>query len=672
MDSEVKKRIEELTKQLKQHNRNYYVLNQPVISDFEYDKLLKELERLEAAFPQYVLSDSPAKTVGSDLESEEGMQFKHRFPMYSLSNTYSVDELNEFDQRVKKGLGVEQVEYTCELKFDGASINVYYRNGQLVRALTRGDGKKGDVITANAKTIGKIPENLSGLDYPQEFEVRGEVLIEHHTFNRLNAEREEIGVQPFANPRNAAAGSLKLLDSKEVAHRGLICFFYYFAMDRYPVDSHYDLMQKAKQWNLPVSEFMFRANNLDEVKQFIAKWEEKRKTLPYDIDGIVIKVDNLRQQDELGFTAKFPRWAVAYKYKAEQAFTGLLSVSFQVGRTGAVTPVANLEPVQLSGTTVKRASLHNEDQIKILDLHYGDTVQVEKGGEIIPKITDIDKTKRLPNAQPVKFITHCPECGTLLVKKENEARYYCPNETGCKPQIVGKILHFVSRKAMDIDGLGDEIIEMLYKKELVTNIADIYQLQYNDLLNLERFAEKSAQNIIENIKKSYQVPFDRLLFGLGIRFVGETVAKTLAKYFKSLDNLMAATYEQLLEIHEIGETIAQSVVNYFQNHENLKLIERLKQYPLQFRLVEDTERENLLNNKKFVISGVFDNHSREELKKMIEQYGGKNVSSLSAKTDYLLAGKNMGPAKLEKAKKLNIPIISEAEFLEMISHKHKM
>jgi len=666
MSNQAKNRITELTEQLKRHNHNYYVLNNPKISDFEYDKLLKELEQLEAAFPQYALPDSPTKTVGSDLASEEGLQFQHRFPMYSLSNTYSIEELNDFDTRVKKGLGVEQVKYTCELKFDGASINVYYRNGQMVRALTRGDGKKGEVITANAKVIGKIPEKLLGLDYPQEFEIRGEVLMEHHTFEQLNTEREEIGEAPFANPRNAAAGSLKLLDSKEVARRKLICIFYYFAMDKYPLDSHYELMMKAKDWGLPVSEYMFRANNLDEVKQFIAEWEEKRKTLPYDIDGIVIKVDNLQQQEELGFTAKFPRWAVAYKYKAEQALTKLLSVDFQVGRTGAVTPVANLEPVQLSGTIVKRATLHNEDQINLLDLHYNDMVFVEKGGEIIPKITKVDNAQRLSDSKPVKFISHCPECGTLLVKKENEARHYCPNEIGCKPQIIGKILHFVSRKAMDIDGLGDEIVEMLYKKGLIKNSADLYRLKYEDLLNLERFAEKSAKNIIEGIRQSYQVPFDRLVYALGIRYVGETVAKTLAKHFKSLDNLMQATVEQMLEIHEIGGVIAQSVVDYFQNPENIKFINLLKQYPLQFQMTEDAQGENLLNNKKFVISGVFKNHSRDMLKKMIEQYSGKNVSSLSSKTDYLLAGDNMGPAKLEKAKKLNIPIISEDDFLKML------
>ncbi|MCD6366144.1 MAG: NAD-dependent DNA ligase LigA [Bacteroidales bacterium] len=666
MSNSAKQRIEELTKQLKQHNHNYYVLNKPVISDFEYDKLLKELERLEAAFPQYALPDSPTKQVGSDLASEEGMQFLHRFPMYSLSNTYSIDELNDFDIRVKKGLGVEQVTYTCELKFDGASVNVLYKDGKMIRALTRGDGKKGDVITNNAKTIRGIAQELSGIDYPPEFEIRGEVLMEHQTFERLNAEREAVGEQPFANPRNAAAGSLKLLDSEEIAKRGLICFFYYFAMSRYPLDSHYDLMQKAREWGLPVSEFMFRAKSLDEVKQFIAEWEEKRKTLPYDIDGIVIKVDSLRQQDELGFTAKFPRWAVAYKYKAEQVLTKLLSVSFQVGRTGAITPVANLEPVQISGTVVRRASLHNEDQISSLGLHIGDMVYVEKGGEIIPKIIMAEEKQRPSDAKPIQFITHCPECGTPLVKKENEARHYCPNETGCKPQIVGKILHFVSRKAMDIDGLGDEIVEMLYEKGLVKDIADLYKLRYEDLLNLERFAEKSARNIIESIKQSYNVSFDRLLFGLGIRFVGETVAKTLAKYFKSLDILMQASFEQLIEIHEIGETIAQSVVEYFKNSDNLKLIERLKQYPLQFKLSEDQQTRNILDNKKFVISGVFANHSREELKKMIEQNGGKNVSSLSAKTDYLLAGENMGPVKLEKAKELNIPIISEADFLKML------
>jgi DNA ligase (NAD+) len=666
MSESVKKRIEELVRQIRQHNHNYYVLSQPTISDFEYDRLLKELEQLEQAFPQYAQSDSPTKTVGSDLNSEEGLQFSHQFPMYSLGNTYSVEELNDFDQRIKKGLDTDNIAYTCELKFDGASINLLYKNGILVRALTRGDGKKGDVITNNAKTIIGIPHQLTGLDYPPEFEIRGEVLMEHHTFERLNTERLNNNEQPFANPRNAAAGSLKLLDSNEVARRQLICFVYYFAMQRYPVDSHYDLMQKAKNWGLPVSNYMFRAQNIDEVKNFIAQWDEKRKTLPYDIDGIVVKVDNLRQQEELGFTAKFPRWAVAYKYKAEQALTRLQKVTYQVGRTGAITPVANLEPVLLSGTTVKRATLHNEDQIKRLDLHEGDMVYVEKGGEIIPKITAIDISQRPPNAKPITFITHCPECATPLIKKEEEAKHYCPNETGCKPQIIGKILHFVSRKAMAIDGLGDEIVEMLYENNLVKNYADLYRLTYEDLLKLNRFAEKSAQNIIESIKKSYQVPFERLLFALGIRFVGETVAKVLARHFKSIDHLQSASFEELIAVHEIGDTIAQSIIDYFSSPQNTALLHQLKQYPLQFEIQEDDTFENYLKGKKIIISGVFENYSREELKKMIEQYGGKNVSSLSTKTDFLLAGKNMGPAKLEKAKKMNVPIISEDDFIKMI------
>jgi DNA ligase (NAD+) len=662
--NKIKERIEFLSRKINELNYKYYVENNPEVSDFEYDQLVKELEELEKKYPQFALPDSPTKKVGSDLDNKHG-KAKHRYPMLSLDNTYSKEDLMDFHNRIIKILGHNEFYYTCELKFDGASINVTYQNGILQRGLTRGDGETGDEITENIKRIKSIPHKLKGDDFPSDFEIRGEVLMPHEMFKKLNAEREENGEEPFANPRNAAAGTLKLLDSNEVGRRNLICFFYYFAMDSYPTDSHYELMQKAKKWGLPVSEHMKRVKGIDEVMNFINNWEDKRKTLPYDIDGIVIKVDSFSLQNQLGFTSKFPRWAVAFKYKAEQARTKLLSVDFQVGRTGAITPVANLEPVFLSGTTVKRASLHNEDQIKLLDLHYGDTVIVEKAGEIIPQIVKVVKELRPSDAKPVKFIEYCPECGTKLIKNEGESKHYCPNQWGCPPQILGRIEHFVSRKAMNIVG-AEATIKQLYENGLIKDFADLYYLKKEDLTKLERFGEKSAENLLKSIERSKNSELYRLIYALGIRYVGETVAKTLAKNFKSIDKLMSATKEELVAIDEIGDKIADSIKEYFSYPQNLEIIEKLRKAGVKMEEKEETETKNILNGAKIVISGVFDRYSRDEMKKLIEQYGGKNVSSISSKTDYVVAGKNMGPSKKEKANKLGIKILSEEEFLQMI------
>ena len=663
-EQQVKERIKFLTEKLNELNYQYYVEANTLFPDYEYDKLLEELKQLEQQYPQFALPDSPTKKVGSDLDTKHP-KAKHKYPMLSLDNTYSREDLTDFHNRIIKTLEHSNFHYTCELKFDGASINVTYKNGKLIRGLTRGDGQTGDNITENIKRIKSIPHRLKGKDYPEEFEIRGEVLMTHDVFKKLNAEREENGEEPFANPRNAASGSLKLLDSNEVERRNLICFFYYFAMDDYPVNSHYELMQKAKEWGLPVSEHMKRVKGIDGVMEFINEWEEKRKSLPYDIDGIVIKVDSFALQNQLGFTSKFPRWAVAFKYKAEQAQTKLLSVDFQVGRTGAITPVANLNPVFLSGTTVKRASLHNEDQIKLLDLHYGDTVIVEKAGEIIPQVVGVVKELRPEGAKPVEFIEYCPECGTKLIKKEGEAKHYCPNEWGCPPQILGKIEHFVSRKAMNIMG-AEATIKQLYENGLIKDFGDLYYLKKEDLIKLERFGEKSAENLINSIEKSKNAELYRLFYGLGIRYVGETVAKTLAKHFGSIDKLMSATKEELTSVDEIGEKIADSIVDYFSQEKNLEIIEKLRKAGVKMEEEQKTETQNILNGAKIVISGVFDRYSRDEMKKLIEQYGGKNVSSISSKTDYLVAGKNMGPSKKEKAEKLGIEILSEEEFLQMI------
>ncbi len=662
--NKAKERIKFLTEKLKEYNYKYYVEASPVIPDYEYDMLLKELEELEKEFPDLALPDSPVKKPGSDKDRKHP-KARHKYPMLSLDNTYSKDDLNDFHSRIVKAIGTEEFFYTCELKFDGASVNVTYRNGILERGLTRGDGTEGDDITENIKTIRNIPHKLKGHDWPEEFEIRGEVLMEHTTFEKLNKEREENGEEPFANPRNAASGSLKLLDTEEVRRRNLMCFFYYFAMDNYPCDSHYELMQKAKEWGLPVSEHMRRVKGIDKVMEYINEWESKRKDLPYDIDGIVVKVDSFRLQEILGYTSKFPRWAVAFKYKAEQAETKLLSVDFQVGRTGAVTPVANLEPVHLSGTIVKRASLHNEDQIKLLDLHYGDTVIVEKAGEIIPQVVAVVKEKRPQGAKPVKFIEYCPECGTKLVKNEGEAKHYCPNQWGCPPQILGRIEHFVSRKAMNIAG-AEATVKQLYDSGLIKDFADLYYLRKEDLIKLERFGEKSAGNLLQSIEQSKNNELYRLIYALGIRYVGETVAKILAKHFGSLDKLMNASKEELTAIDEIGEKIADSIIEYFSEPRNKEIIEKLKKAGVKTEEEAGEEAENKLNNAKIVISGVFKHYSRDEIKKLIEKYGGKNVSSISSKTDFIVAGENMGPSKKEKAEKLGIKIISEEEFLEML------
>lgn len=662
----IQKRIEELRRQLDEHNYNYYVLSQPIISDYDFDMLLKELEKLEKENPEFFDPNSPTQRVGSDL-NKEFEQVRHTYPMLSLSNSYSEEEMRDFDQKIRK-LTDQQFEYVCELKYDGTSISLQYKNGVLQRAITRGDGTFGDDVTANVKTIRSIPLKLKGTGYPEEFEVRGEILLPFAEFERINREREELGEAPFANPRNAASGTLKSQKSSVVAERKLDAYFYYLLGENLPNDGHYENIQELAQWGLKISPDTEKCANIDEVIAFIRKWHDKRFDLPVATDGIVIKVNSLKMQQYLGFTAKSPRWAIAYKYKAEQAATTLLSVSYQVGRTGAVTPVANLEPVLLAGTTVKRASLHNADIIKSLDLHLGDTVFVEKGGEIIPKIVGADQASRHPMALPVEFIKTCPECGTTLIRKDGEAAHYCPNEAGCPPQIKGKMEHFISRKAMNIDGLGAETIDLLYNEGLIKNIADLYDLKKERISQLERLGDKSADRILKSLEESKQVPFEKVLFALGIRFVGEIVAKILANRLISIEQIESATLEELTEIDEIGGRIAESVRAYFSNPDSIALVERLKTVGLQMRLNEESlaNRSEKLNGLSIIISGTFEKNSRDDLKKMIEQNGGKNVSSISKNTSYLLAGNNIGPSKLEKAEKLNIPIISEDEFLNMI------
>jgi DNA ligase (NAD+) len=663
---EAYRKITELRKELDDHNYKYYVLAQPEISDYDFDMKLRELEELENQFPEFADPYSPTRRVGSDI-NKAFKQVEHRYPMLSLGNAYSEGEIIDFDNRVKKLIG-EDFEYVCELKFDGSSISLLYENGKLVRAVTRGDGVKGDDVTSNVRTIRSIPLSLRGSDYPEVFEIRGEILMPFHVFEELNKQREEAGEPLFANPRNAAAGTLKMQNPAIVASRKLDAYFYSLMGDNLPADGHYENLKKAGEWGFKISDAMQLCRNLDEVFNYLHKWDLERHKVPVATDGVVIKVNSLRLQEELGFTAKSPRWAIAYKFKAESAATILKSVSYQVGRTGAVTPVANLEPVQIAGTLVKRASLHNADIIKKLDLHLGDTVFVEKGGEIIPKITGVDAEKRHPLAQPVKFIEKCPECGTPLVRNEGEAAYYCPNETGCPPQIKGKMEHFVSRKAMDIDGLGQETIELLYNQGLAKSIADLYLLTKEQLSGLERMGEKSAQRILDGLEESKKVPFERVLFALGIRYVGETVAKKLAKAVHSIDNLRQKTKDELMEIDEIGERIAESIVEFFSKPEHLEMIEFLKKQGLQFQVSEEllSNRTQKLKGLNIVISGTFEKHSREELKGLIEQHGGKNVGSISKKTNFLLAGENMGPSKLEKAQNLGIPIISEDEFLKML------
>lgn len=666
-EKEALNKINQLRKELEEHNYNYYVLNQPTISDFEFDMKLKELEKLEKEFPAFADPNSPTQRVGSDI-SRDFEQVEHKYSMLSLSNAYSEDEIRDFDTRIKKIIETDQFEYVCELKFDGSSISLNYENGKLVRAVTRGDGVRGDDVTQNVRTIKSIPLQLRGNDYPADFEIRGEILMPFKVFEELNAELEKAGEPLLANPRNTAAGTLKMKNSKVVASRKLDAYFYYILGENLTIDGHYESLQKAKEWGFKISDATQKCINLNEVFAYLHKWDEARHQLPVATDGVVIKVNSKNLQENLGFTAKSPRWAIAYKFKAESATTILKSVSYQVGRTGAVTPVANLEPVQIAGTMVKRASLHNADIIHNLDLHLGDSVFVEKGGEIIPKITGVDVSQRHPMFQRVQFIENCPECKTLLIRKEGEAAHYCPNEDHCPPQIKGKMEHFVSRKAMDIDGLGQETIELLYNEGLAKNITDLYSLTKTQLENLERMGEKSAQRILNGLEASKHVPFERVLFALGIRFVGETVAKTLVKKLHTIENIQHQTREQLVEIGEIGEKIAESVVDWFSKPEHLELISCLKENGLQFTLSEEqlNSRTDKLIGLSIIISGTFEKHSRDELKNMIEQNGGKNVGSISNKTSYLLAGNNIGPSKLEKATKLGIPIISEDDFLKML------
>lgn len=660
-------RIDQLREELHLHNYNYYVLNAPVISDIEFDKLMRELQDLEAKHPEHFDENSPSMRVGSDI-NKNFTQVEHKYPMLSLGNTYSEAEVTDFYERVSKSLN-EEFEICCEMKFDGTSISLTYENGKLVRAVTRGDGVKGDDVTDNVKTIRSIPLVLHGNDYPQNFEIRGEILMPWDVFEKLNREREAREEPLFANPRNAASGTLKSQNSAVVASRQLDAYLYYLLGENLPCDGHYENLQKAAEWGFKISHITRKVRTLDEIFEFIKYWDIERKNLPVATDGIVLKVNSLRQQRNLGYTAKSPRWAIAYKFQAEQALTKLIKVTYQVGRTGAITPVANLEPVQLSGTVVRRASLHNADIIASLDLHVGDMVYVEKGGEIIPKITGVDAASRKPDSEKITFITHCPECGSKLIRYEDEAAHYCTNETACPPQIKGKIEHFISRKAMNIEGLGPETVDLFYQEGMIHNVADLYHLQATDICQLERMGEKSAENIIQGILRSKEVPFERVLFALGIRFVGETVAKKIAKAFRSIDALMSATLDDLIHVDEIGEKIAQSILLYFANEKNRALIERLREAGLKLE-ADETDYSGYtdkLQGKSIVISGVFAHHSRDEYKEMIEKHGGKNVGSISKKTSFVLAGENMGPSKLEKAQKLGITILNEDEFLAMIN-----
>lgn len=675
-----KQRIDELIDYLNLQNHNYYVLDKPVISDFEFDVLLRELSDLETKFPEFLLPHSPTQRVGGAV-IKNFIQVKHKSPMLSLANTYSEEELKDFDNRIRKSIYID-FEYVCELKYDGVAIGLTYKNGLLIQAVTRGDGIQGDDVTSNVKTIRSIPLKLKG-DYPDEFEIRGEIILLHAGFDLMNAERLEIGEEPFANPRNAASGSLKMQDSKEVAKRPLDCFLYFLLGKELPFSSHYENLIKAKEWGFKIPNYLVKCKSIEEVYEFINYWDIARKELAFDIDGIVIKVNDYRLWDELGFTAKSPKWAISYKFKAERVPTTLLSIDFQVGRTGAVTPVANLEPIQLAGTTVKRASLHNSDFIENMDIRIGDTVFVEKGGEIIPKIVGVDFDKRNTNVSSLfNFIEFCPECGSKLVRKVGESAYYCMNENECPPQIKGKLVHFIHRKALNIDSLGEGKIEILYDNGLLKNISDLYNLKASNLLGLEKiivsddegkqkkisFREKTVENILNGINASKSIGFERVLFAMGIRFVGETVAKKLAKHYKSIDNLINATYDDLITVDEIGDKIAESIIAFFKEKKNIEIINKLKSKGLQFELKEDISStiSQKLQGKSFVVSGVFEKFTRDEIKAEIELHGGKNVGSISAKTNYVLAGDKMGPEKLKKANDLVIPIISENDFLEMI------
>ena len=657
-------RIAYLREELDRHNYNYYVKNNPEVDDYTFDQLMAELTSLEIAFPEFFDANSPTQRVGSDI-NQEFKQVAHRYQMLSLSNTYTEEEVQEFDQRVRK-LTDDPYEYVCELKFDGTSISLSYENGLLIRAITRGDGEKGDDVTANVKTIKSIPLRLKG-DFPPEFEIRGEILLPFRVFEMLNREREEIGEQPFANPRNAASGTLKLQNSSVVASRKLDAYFYHILGNKLPDDGHFELLRHAASWGFKISEHTQKCKDLQDIYVFLHEWNIKRKDLPVATDGVVIKINSMRLQQDLGFTAKSPRWAIAYKFKAEQVSTRLNSVSYQVGRTGAITPVANLEPVLLAGTIVKRATLHNADVIKNLDLHLGDVVFVEKGGEIIPKIISVDLTARHPMSEPVNFIERCPECNSLLIRQEGESAFYCPNETGCQTQLKGKLEHFIGRKSMNIDGLGSETIDLLFQNNLIRNVADLYDLQRGDLVNLDRLGEKSATRILESLESSKSVPFERVLFALGIRYVGETVAKKLARELKSINQIASASRDDLTRVEEIGDKIAESIIDWFNEDQNKKLIERLKNQHLNFEIVSDQKegQTEKLKGLSIIISGTFRKFSRDELKEFIELHGGKNVTSISAKTNYLVAGENIGPSKLEKAQKLKIPIISEEDILEL-------
>ena len=660
------KRIEELRNQLHHHNYLYYVQNSPTLSDQEFDHLMRELQDLEAKHPEVYDPNSPTQRVGSDL-STGFTQVRHRYPMLSLANTYNEQEVASWYENVRKDLDGQPFEVCCELKYDGLSISLTYEEGRLVRAVTRGDGEQGDDVTANVRTIRSIPLVLPGTGYPDEFEIRGEILMPWKVFEQLNAEREKAEEPLFANPRNAASGTLKSLDPKLVAKRKLDAYLYYLLGDNVPSDGHYENLKTAEAWGFKVSEGIRKANSLEQIYEFINHWDTARHDLPVATDGIVLKVNSLRQQQQLGFTAKSPRWAIAYKFKAERVCTRLNEVTFQVGRTGAVTPVANMEPVLLAGTTVKRATLNNEDFIRSLDLHIGDNVFVEKGGEIIPKIVGVDVSHRSPDLQPVHFISNCPECGSSLVRYAGEAAYYCPNDTGCPPQIKGRIEHFIARKAMNIDSIGPETIDDYFRKGIIRNVADLYEI-HTEQINGDGTRQKSAQKIVKGIQDSVSTPFERVLFALGIRFVGETTAKLLAKHFKSIDALMAATPEQLVEVEGVGTVIAESVVRFFHDEVNLNIIERLRQHGLQMALSADQQQiaSDKLAGKNIVISGVFERHSRDEYKAMIESNGGKNVSSISNKTSFILAGANMGPSKMQKAQQLGIEMIDEDTFLNML------
>lgn len=660
-----KQRIEELRTELREHNYNYYVLDNPTISDYEFDIMLKELQELEAQHPEFYDPDSPTLRVGGEITKNfETVVHQHR--MYSLDNSYSVEDLLAWETRIKKLIDGD-IQYTCELKYDGASISLSYENGSLLRAVTRGDGFQGDDVTPNVKTIKSVPLKLKG-NYPDKFDIRGEIVLPWEGFNKMNEERIEIGEEPYRNPRNTASGSLKLQDSAEVAKRPLVCLLYSLKGNNLPIRTQFESLGHARTWGFKVPKEAKLLNSIDEVLEYINYWDQHRHDLPYETDGVVIKVNSFDQQEELGYTAKAPRWAIAYKFKAEQVSTKLNSISYQVGRTGAITPVANLEPVELAGTTVKRASLHNADQIEKLDIREGDEVYVEKGGEIIPKIIAVDLTKRPTDSKPTNYISHCPECGTELVRTEGEAQHYCPNYNGCKPQIIGRIQHYISRKAMDIEGLGGETVALLVNEGLISDYSDLYNLTKEVVIPLDRMAEKSAENLINGIEQSKQIPFERVLYALGIRYVGETVAKKLAKHYKSIDALAKANEEDLINVDEIGVKIAESVIEFFSSEANNLIIENLRESGIQLKISADklAIQTYKLKGNTFVVSGVFESLSRDELKKLIEDNGGKVSSSISSKTNYIVAGDNMGPSKKAKAEALNIPIISESNFLEMI------